>query len=166
VQEDEIPHKEPTIYTLTDDDIDRIGLPSEGCHIEEAVQQVLQLQEDMNKKVQEKLMTLQQWLEVMSIAPERRSVEGQPTSVVGEARATTSYLPEIAAGHQILKISPEVIEFPMLEMKEQAQVLSHLDLVLSQIPMEALQGLQVGVVHRKYSSCRINDKGVNQGSDR
>jgi hypothetical protein len=65
--------------------------------------------------------------------------------MAGEARATTSYLPEIAAGHQILKISPEVIEFPTLEMKEQAQVLSHLDLVLSQIPMESLQGLQAGV---------------------
>jgi hypothetical protein len=34
----------------------------------------------------------------------------------------------------------------MLEMKEQKKVLSHLDLVLSQIPMEALQGLKERVV--------------------
>jgi hypothetical protein len=51
-------HKPPTIYTLTDDDIDRIGYQVRDA-TEEAVQQVSQLQEDMNKKVQEKLTTLQ-----------------------------------------------------------------------------------------------------------
>jgi hypothetical protein len=38
----------------------------------------------------------------------------------------------------------------MWEMTEQVQGLSHLDLVLSQIPMEDLKGLQVGVVQEIY----------------
>jgi hypothetical protein len=133
-------HKPPAIYTLTNDDIDRIDYQVRDA-TKGAIQQVSQLQEELNKKVQEQLTSLQQRLEVVSIAPKRRSVEGEPTSTAGEARATTSYLPEITTRNQILKISPEVIEFPTLEMKEKAQVLSHLDLVLSQIPMESLQGL-------------------------
>jgi hypothetical protein len=68
----------------------------------------------------------------MGIVPKRRSAKGEPMRMDGETRATTSYLPEIAIGRRILKI---VIEFCILEMKEKAQVLSHLDLVVSQIPM-------------------------------
>ena len=58
-----------------------------------------QVQEEPTKKVKEKMTTLQQRLEVVSISPKRRSVEGEPASTAGEARATTSYLPKIIAGH-------------------------------------------------------------------
>jgi hypothetical protein len=54
----------------------------------------------------------------MSIALERILVEVQPTSVAGEARATTSYMPYITTGHQIFNISSKLIDFPILEMKE------------------------------------------------
>jgi hypothetical protein len=65
--------------------------------------------------------------------------------MTGEAGATTSYLSEIATTHRVLKISPDAIEFPTPEMQEQARVLSHLDLVISQMPIGALQGLQTGI---------------------
>jgi hypothetical protein len=61
-------HKPPAIYTLIDDDIDIIGYQVRDS-IEEVVQQVLQLQEDMRKKLQEKLKALQKQLEVVRIIP-------------------------------------------------------------------------------------------------
>jgi hypothetical protein len=44
-----------------------------------------------------------------------------------------------------MKISAGAIEFPMTEMQEQAQALSHIDLVLSQLPMNVLHNLQTSV---------------------
>jgi hypothetical protein len=51
-------HKEPTIYTLMDDDIDRIDYQVRDV-VEEAAQQTSQKQEELHQKVQEQLMTLQ-----------------------------------------------------------------------------------------------------------
>jgi hypothetical protein len=79
-------HKPPAIYTLIDDDIDRIAYQVRDS-TKDVVQHVLQLHEDMRRKVQEKLKTLQQLLELMSIALERIFAEGQPTSVAIEVRA-------------------------------------------------------------------------------
>jgi ElaB/YqjD/DUF883 family membrane-anchored ribosome-binding protein len=45
-------HKEPTIYTLTDDDIDMIDYQVRDV-VEEAAQQTSQKQEELHQKVQE-----------------------------------------------------------------------------------------------------------------
>jgi hypothetical protein len=49
----------------------------------------------------------------------------------------------------MIKISLGAIEFPLIEMQEQAQTLSHIDLVLSQLPMIVLKGLQTSVMQKK-----------------
>jgi hypothetical protein len=50
-------HRVPTIYTLTNDDIEKIGYQVSDV-TKEAVQHVLQLQKNMNKKVQVHLMAM------------------------------------------------------------------------------------------------------------
>jgi hypothetical protein len=54
-----------------------------------------QLQEEIGKKMQEQLTELQQRLEIVSLAAERRSNEGQPTGVMGEVEATTSHFSQM-----------------------------------------------------------------------
>jgi hypothetical protein len=46
----------------------------------------------------------------------------------------------------VIKISADAIGFPTPEMQEQVQGLSHLDLVISQMPTIVLQGLQMGIM--------------------
>jgi hypothetical protein len=70
----------------------------------------------MNRKVKERLTILQKWLEVVSIVPECRFGEGPSTTPLGEARATSSYFSEMETWRKVLKISPDVIEFPTPEM--------------------------------------------------
>jgi hypothetical protein len=62
--------------------------------------------------VQAQLTTLQQLLEAARITPEHRSDEGPSTSPTGEVGATNSYFSQMETGHRVLKISPDVIEFP------------------------------------------------------
>jgi hypothetical protein len=62
-------------------------------------------------------MALQQWLEIVSIAPEHKSDEGPSTSPTREGRAATSYFSKKETWRKVLKISPDVIEFPTLRCR-------------------------------------------------
>ena len=86
-------------------------------------------------------MTLQQLLEEVRIVIEERSGEGPKKRTTGEEGATTSYLSDITIVHRVLNIPPDEIDFPTPNMQEKALVLSHMDLVISQIPIGALEGL-------------------------
>jgi hypothetical protein len=55
---------------------------------------------------------------------------------------TVSHELEVTGECRIIKLTPGVIVFPSAKMQEQARALSHLNLVLSQIPGNMLQGLQ------------------------
>jgi hypothetical protein len=50
---------------------------------------------------------------------------------------------EVAGERRIIKLATGAVEFPMTEMQEQARELGHIDLVLSQLPMDVLQELQM-----------------------
>jgi len=45
-----------------------------------------------------------------------------------------------------MKIPKGALEFPMTKLQEQSKTLSHIDLVLSQLPIEILYGLQLRVI--------------------
>jgi methionine synthase II (cobalamin-independent) len=63
---------------------------------------------------------------------------------------------------RMIKISPGAIEFPSTEMQEKAQALSHIDLVLSQLSMNVLKGLQTSVTQGDKFVHRVDDDGVDQ----
>jgi hypothetical protein len=71
--------------------------------------------------VQAQLKTLQHLLEAVRIKLESRSSEEPSTSLTGEAGATMSYFSKMEIGRRVLNISPNVIEFPGLEMQEKVQ---------------------------------------------
>jgi hypothetical protein len=84
---------------------------------------------------------LQQLWEAVRREQERRSSKEPTTSATREEGATTSYLSDITIVHRVLNIPPDEIDFPTPNMQEKALVLSHMDLVISQIPIGALEGL-------------------------
>jgi hypothetical protein len=46
----------------------------------------------------------------------------------------------------VMKIAAGDLEFPTTELQEHAKALSHIDLVLSQLSVEVLHGLQMSVM--------------------
>jgi hypothetical protein len=96
MQEDEIPQS-INIYTLTDDDIDRIDYQVRDV-TDEAIEKASQNKKNYTSRCRNKLTTLQQLLEAARITPECRSDEGPSTSPTGEAGATTSYFSKMETG--------------------------------------------------------------------
>jgi hypothetical protein len=45
----------------------------------------------------------------------------------------------------LIKLATGAVEFPTIEMQEQARELGHIDLVLSQLPIDVLQELQMSM---------------------
>jgi hypothetical protein len=58
----------------------------------------------------------------------------------------TSHLVATSGERRVMKIAVGALEFPTTELKEQAKTLSHIDLVLSQLPVEVLYGLQTSMM--------------------
>jgi hypothetical protein len=46
---------------------------------------------------------------------------------------------------RVLKLPVQTVRLPNLEVQEKLQELSHVDLVVSQMPMEVLHDLQIGI---------------------
>jgi hypothetical protein len=81
--------------------------------------------------VQEQLVILQQLLEVINITKEHRTERGTSTIIVEEAETAHRVLTKIAAGHKILQIETDIIEFPMGKLQEQVKVIRHMNIVVS-----------------------------------
>jgi hypothetical protein len=47
----------------------------------------------------------------------------------------------------MLQIEIDAIEFPMPELQEQMKTMSHLNILVSQMPIHILQILQIGILH-------------------
>jgi hypothetical protein len=54
---------------------------------------------------------------------------------------------ELAVGCRALEIQTYAVEFPTPELQEQMKTLSHLNILVSQMPIHILQSLQVGIMH-------------------
>jgi hypothetical protein len=73
---------------------------------------------------------------------------GQPsTSSVEEAHIVHPVLTELAVGCRMLQIEIDAIEFPMPELQEQMKTMSHLNILVSWIPIHILQILKIGIFH-------------------
>jgi hypothetical protein len=66
-------------------------------------------------------------------------------------RATISQSLEVAGECRLIKLATGVVEFPTIEMQEQARELGHIDLVLSQLPTYVLQELQMSMTQEMNS---------------
>jgi hypothetical protein len=58
-----------------------------------------------------------------------------------EAQSMKSHLSTISRGHLVMEIVAGSLEFPTKESQEHAKTLSHINLVLSEFPVEVLFGL-------------------------
>jgi hypothetical protein len=56
----------------------------------------------------------------------------------GEVGPTMSLSLVVAEERRMIKLVTGEVEFPMIKMQEQARALGHIDLVLSQLPMDVL----------------------------
>jgi hypothetical protein len=128
-------HKVPPVYNLTDDDMERIDYQVWDV-TEEAIEEATRKQEEQHQKVQDQLITIQQLLETVKIAPEKGSGEGPSMSLIEEARTTNPFLSELAVGCRVLEIETDAVEFPTPELQEQMKTLSHLNILVSQMPIQ------------------------------
>jgi hypothetical protein len=158
-------HKVPHVYTLTDDDMDRIGYQVWDV-TEEEIEEASWKQDEQHQKVQDQLMMIQQLLETVRITPERGSGEGPSMSPIEEAGTTTPFLSKLAVGHRVLEIVSDAVEFPMQELQEKVRALSHLDLVISRMPTIVLQSLHIGIMQEIRLLCRVSMQRVDQGDRR
>jgi hypothetical protein len=65
------------------------------------------------------------------------------TTKTGEARPTISQSLVVTGKRRLIKLATGAVEFPTKEMQEQARALGHIELVLSQLPMDVLQELKM-----------------------
>jgi hypothetical protein len=78
----------------------------------------------------------------------------------------TSQLVAQSREHQVMKIATGALEFPTTELKEKAKTLSHIDLVVSQLPIEILYGLQSEHDRGTSSVCNVDIIGADKNSCR
>jgi hypothetical protein len=97
--------------------------------------------------VHDQLVALQQLLEAARITPKCRSGKGPSTSPVEEAHTANPLLTELIVGRKMLQIERDVVDFPTPELQEQMKTLSHLNILVSQMPIHIIQSLQVGILH-------------------
>jgi hypothetical protein len=101
-------------------------------------------QEERHSDMQAQITALRQFLETTQLATVQtgQQVQAENTTQTTEVQHMTSI---ISRERHVMKIATRALEFPMTELKEQAKALSHIDLVVSQLPIEILYGLQSSV---------------------
>jgi hypothetical protein len=62
---------------------------------------------------------------------------------MGEVGPMISQSLAVIGERRLIKLATGAVEFPMTKMQEQARELGHIDLVLSQLPMDVLQEIQM-----------------------
>jgi hypothetical protein len=65
------------------------------------------------------------------------------TTNIGEEGPAITQSLAVTGERRIIKLATGGIEFPMIEMQEKFRELGHIDLVLSQLPMDMLKNLQM-----------------------
>jgi hypothetical protein len=66
----------PAIYTLTDDDMDKIGYQLRDA-MEEVLEEATKKQEELQTQVQDQFLKLQQLLEIVRLAPAQGSTQSK-----------------------------------------------------------------------------------------
>jgi hypothetical protein len=64
-----------------------------------------------------------------------------------EVKHMTSHPSATSGEKRVMKIVARALDFPTEKLQEHAKELSHIDLVLSQLSVEVLHGLQMSVTH-------------------
>jgi hypothetical protein len=85
-----------------------------------------------------------------------------------EVKAANPFLTQLATGYRSLQIETDKIEFPMEEIQVQMNIVSHLNILVSQMPIHILQILQIGIFHEielcadeeKWEMTKLMDEGT------
>jgi hypothetical protein len=64
-----------------------------------------------------------------------------------EAEVSHPVLIELSVRRKTLQIEIDVVEFLTPELQEQMKALSHMNIVVTWIPIKILQSLQIGILH-------------------
>jgi hypothetical protein len=129
------PHKVPPIYNLTDDDMERIDYQY-GMSQRQVIGEATRKQVEQHQKVQESLVALQHLLDTMNITVEKNSREGISMSPVEEAEASNPFISKLVAMHIVLEAQTYAVEFLTPELQEQMKTLSHMNILVSHIPIQ------------------------------
>jgi hypothetical protein len=103
--------------------------------MEEVLEYTTKKHEELKMKVQDQCMMSQQLLAIVWLAPAQGSITFQE----GIKEEVWTMVPtQMKREHRVIQIPIDTIELSNPRVQEKLQGLSHMDLVMSQIPMELL----------------------------
>jgi hypothetical protein len=98
-------------------------------------------------------------LEVANLTKEHRSSAKLSTGKRREAESVHMSLTQLTLGYKTLHNQRDALEFPVSELREKLNSLSHLKIVVSSMSMKKLQDLQEGMVQE------IRNKGEEENKE-